>query len=365
MHDLKKIGWDSFFENAFRPFQGKGFDAGRVAVEHRDYYLVFTKRGEYNAETAGKLHYTSESRADLPKVGDWVVLSFYDDSETAIIHNVLPRKTKFSRKVTGEVTREQIIASNIDTIFVVQALDDTYNIRRLERYLVMAYEGDSMPAVILNKADLCEDLETCVAEVESVAQGIPVLCTSATTGDGLESLCDYAKEGKTLAFIGSSGVGKTTLINNLLGKDVLKTAAVRDKDSKGRHTTARREMLILPKGGVVIDTPGMRELQLWQTEDDATIMDSYADFTELSAACFFSDCSHLHEKGCAIIEAVSEGNISQERYDGFVKLQKELLQLQEKKIKQLYLEKKKKEKQMGKMMKQLKQYRKSNRRGKQ
>jgi ribosome biogenesis GTPase len=339
--ELAEIGWGPFFDKAFQETGEAQLEAGRVAVEHRDGYDLYTVGGVIQATAAGKLHFNAESKSDLPKVGDWVLFSRFDDGN-AIVQVVLPRRTKFSRKEAGRTTREQILAANIDYIFIVQSLDNNFNPRRLERYLVMVYEGGANPVIILNKTDLSDHPESQLMAATDVAGKVPIIMMSAIEDDDLDKLDEFIRPGITLALIGSSGVGKTTIINRLLGSQLLRTNDVREKDSKGRHTTTRREMILLPKGGLIIDTPGMKELQLWSSDDG--LHDTYSDFDALAGDCHFSDCSHLHEKRCAVISAVESGDISEERYASYVKLQKEIVALEERQDAIMLLEKKRKNK---------------------
>lgn len=325
---LEKYGWQPEWAEAFAPYAGSGFTAGRVAVEHRERYFVLTADGECDAEVTGKLLYMTDNPSDLPKVGDWVVLSMFEGEQKGIIHDVLPRRTKFSRKVAGKKMQEQVIATNIDTTFLVQGLDDNFNLRRLERYLVMVREGGIEPVVVLNKADLCPDPEQKQQQVGVIAPDVAVFLTSATSGQGIAALRSRLLPGSTYAFVGSSGVGKSTLINSLAEAEIMKTGSVREVDAKGRHTTTHRELIALPNGSLLIDTPGMREMQLWSS--DQALDDAFAEIVQLATECHFPDCSHTHEKGCAVLAAVENGELSAERYDNFVKLGKEMAYLESK-----------------------------------
>ena len=281
-----------------------------------------------------------------------MVFTLFEVEKKAIIHRILERKTKFSRNVAGKKTDEQIVAVNIDLVFTVQSLDDNFNLRRLERYLVMAYESKAEPAIILSKTDLCDHPEEKVAAVRAVVGHVPVYTVSSLTGEGIDSLKSCLHEGMTVAFIGSSGVGKSTIINKMLGQEIQKTAEVRMGDSKGRHTTNRRELILLPQGGLMVDTPGMRELQVWNADDG--LQDTFADIEEMGGTCYFADCRHTVEKKCAVIQAVEDGILSAKRYGNFIKLQKEMDYLETKQKKSAFLEQKKRNKQFGRELKRMK-----------
>src|SRR5262249_48869660 len=250
MADLTTLGWNDHFEQAFGGYRAQGFDPARVALEYQGLYRILTAGEELLAEIRGKIRHTAQGREDFPAVGDWVAISRLAHENRAVIQAVLPPTSKFSRKAAGERTEEQIVATNVDTIFLVVGLDHNYNIRRIERYLILAFESGARPVIILSKSDVAKDVEACIREVEQVALGTPVHAVSARHGSGLESLSDYLGTGKTIAFLGSSGVGKSTLINRLLGEERQKTQDVRDEDSKGRHTTVHRELIVLPEGGL-------------------------------------------------------------------------------------------------------------------
>jgi ribosome biogenesis GTPase / thiamine phosphate phosphatase len=322
MNDLKTLGWNEHFARAFAPYGEQGYEAARVALEYQGLYRLFTGRGELLGEVRGKMRYTAQGREDFPAVGDWVAISRLANEGRAVIEAVLPRISKFSRKAAGETSEEQIVATNIDTVFLVIGLDHNYNLRRIERYLILAFESGARPVIILSKADLAKDVEACIREVEQVALGTPIHALSAKRGEGIEPLEDYLGVGRTIAFLGSSGVGKSTLINRLLGQERQKTQDVREEDSKGRHTTVHRELIVLPSGGLLIDTPGMRELQLWEAGEGLT--DSFADIEELASGCRFSDCSHEREPACAVKAAIAEGALAASRFENYKKIQKEL-----------------------------------------
>ena len=317
--DLTTLGWDEFFESNFKSLAGPHHTCGRVALEHKNLFRVYTQHGEMLAQISGKLRHEAVNRTDLPAVGDWVVIS-PPESGRVIIHAVLPRRTSFARKIAGSRTEEQIVGANIDTVFLVASLNQDLSLRRIERYLITAWESGAKPVIVLSKSDLCERVADAVSEVQAVALGVPVHVISVVTGCGLEDLAQYFKCGQTVALLGSSGVGKSTLINHLAGVDHLKVQTVREHDDRGRHTTTHRELVLLPAEGLVLDTPGMRELQLWDGDESLV----FADIEALAAQCLFSDCRHHDEPRCAVREAITAGTIDGERYESYEKLQKEL-----------------------------------------
>ena len=300
---------------------GKNLYLARVSVQHKDMYKVITESGEILAKISGKLNYLASGSANYPVVGDWVLVDRTDgNTGDSIIHHILTRKSCFERKAAGTGHERQKVAANIDTVFICMSLNNDYNLRRIERYLSIAWDSGATPVIVLTKSDLAEDLTIKLTEIETVAVGVDVVVTSGMSDDGYIDLLKYFSKGKTIAFIGSSGVGKSTLINKLLGEKVLVTMEIRD-DDKGRHTTTHRQLLILPSGGVVIDTPGMRELQL----AGADLAKSFADIEELAERCYFGDCRHETEPKCAVKKAIEDGVLSTERYENYKKLQREMV----------------------------------------
>ena len=325
---LEDFGWCEFFAQNFNPFAADGLTPARVIAHHGQTYKLNDGVRELLAETAGRMRYHAGSPADLPAVGDWVAAELRVAEGRATVHAVLPRRTAFSRKVSGRRQDEQVVAANIDRVFLITGLDGDFNLRRIERYLAMAWESGAAPVVVLNKSDLCDDIPGVVAAAEAVAIGTPVHAVSALAGDGLDSLADYLLPGQTIALLGSSGVGKSSLVNRLLGEDRLATQPVREHDSRGRHTTTHRQLLALPGGALLVDTPGMRELQLWAADDG--VATTFDDVESLAPACRFRDCRHHQEPGCAVQQAVEEGRLDAERVESFHKLQRELAYLDRK-----------------------------------
>lgn len=320
MTRLLEYGWNDGFAAAFAERASTGRVPARVTLEYTHIYRVVTEEGETLARVAGRLRHHAQSRADFPAVGDWVVLEPVPEGD-ARIHAVLPRRSRFSRRAAGDVTEEQVLAANIDTVFLVGGLDDNFNPRRIERYLVVANESGATPVVILNKADLVADPIPHIDAIREIAPGVDVHAVSTRRPESLEVLRQYLGVGRTAALLGSSGVGKSTIANRLVGFDLLQTRDVRITDSKGRHTTTGRQMVLLDRGGVLIDTPGMRELQLW--EAGGALGDVFADIAELAANCRFRDCTHRHEPGCAVRAAAASGELDTARADSYLKLEAE------------------------------------------
>jgi len=336
--DLERLGWTSSFEEAFRHFVPLGLRPARVASAHTHVYRVYHERGERLAEVGGRLRHEASGPQDFPTVGDWVAAAFPPGDGRAIVQAVLPRRTRFSRKVAGSVTEEQVLAANVDTVFLVAGLDGDFNPRRLERALVLAWESGADPVILLNKADLAADVGARRREAEAVAAGVPVHVVSSLRGEGLAAVRSYLGAGRTVALLGSSGVGKSTLINRLLGEERFPTASVRAHDDRGRHTTTHRELVVLPEGGLVIDTPGLREIQLWSTEGG--LERTFDDVQSLAAACRFTDCAHDAEPGCAVRAAEADGRLSTPRLQSYQKLQRELRHLELRQSRQLQAEQK-------------------------
>jgi ribosome biogenesis GTPase len=323
---LTELGWNDGFAAAYEPWRSKAHvHPGRVAIEFNQIFRIYVEDGELDAVTAGRLKHRARGRAELPAVGDWVALRKRPEEDLGVIMAVLPRRSAFTRRAAGEVTGEQVVASNVDVVFVVMGLDRDYNVRRLERYLVMARESGASPVILLTKPDLCSDLAAHLREVTSLAGDIVVHVVNPKRGEGLEQLQGDLGAGTTATLLGSSGVGKSTLINRLVGADVLRTREVRASDSRGRHTTTHRELVVLPGGGLVIDTPGMRELQLWDAGD--SVRETFDEIEALAPGCHFTDCRHRDEPRCAVKAAVAEGKVAAGRLESYIKVQEELATL--------------------------------------
>lgn len=321
---LAGLGWNSFFEQAFVALGAEGLTPARVVREEKERYLVCGKPGEMAAEVPGRFRHEAADESDFPAVGDWVAVKALGP-EQALIVRVLPRRSAISRKVAWTKTSEQVIAANVDTVLLVAGLDQEFNPRRIERYVVAMRRSGAASVIVLNKTDLCPDPAARIAELRSVAAGIPVHPVTALEERGLDALLEYLRPGETIAFIGSSGVGKSTIINRLLGTERLRTGAVSDAVGKGKHVTTRRELIPFPAGGLLIDTPGMRELQLWG--DEADVNRAFEDIEELAAVCRFRDCRHEGEPGCAVHAALESGDLAPERFESFRKLQREAMSL--------------------------------------
>ncbi|HXG90120.1 MAG TPA: ribosome small subunit-dependent GTPase A [Vicinamibacterales bacterium] len=360
MSALHELGWDDRWASLFAPLAEDGVVPARVAIEFNHIFKVMTEDGELQAQHSGRLLHRASARNELCAVGDWVAVRKTAGEQTGTIEEILTRRSKFSRKVAGDLTEEQVVAANIDTVFLVMGLDRDYNPRRLERYLLMSYESGASPVVLLSKADLVSDVAGPVAEISALAPGIPVHAITAVAralDDGsvvqpdVSMLEPYLGVGRTGALLGSSGAGKSTLINALAGNTTLKTAAVRPSDQRGRHTTRHRQLIVLPGRGLLIDTPGMRELQLWDITESTK--DTFEDIEALGENCHFTNCQHRDEPRCAVKVAVDEGALTAERLASYVKLQEEGRALDARRDVRAQIDEKRRSKTIGKSLKQL------------
>ncbi|WP_319467988.1 ribosome small subunit-dependent GTPase A [uncultured Pseudodesulfovibrio sp.] len=354
MFNMKKLGWNTFFEEQFQPYKEQGLSVGRVLREVRHQYRIYTPQGVVDGDVSGHFQYTAVNRADYPTVGDWVVIRQCGDY--AQIEKVLPRVSAFSRNKAGTEVQEQVVAANIDYLCIVCGLDGgrNFNLRGIERYIAMTMEGGAKPVIVLNKSDLCADGELALLQARSVADALPIHLVSALTHEGLEDFSTSFENGSTVAFAGHSGVGKSSLINTLLGRAELKTGSLRESDLRGRHTTSHKELFFLESGAMVIDTPGMRELQLWGSPQN--LDDTYGEIHEAAQRCRFNDCSHQNEPGCAVRELLIEGSLEMERYENYLDMRSELLFLESKVNEKKNHDRKAKEKALSRLIRQSQKY---------
>jgi ribosome biogenesis GTPase len=346
---LKQIGYDEWFHNKSKEFLNDDFSVARIVEVNKNNYKVGNGRYDVFAELSGKFLYNIENSLGYPTVGDWIVVQYFDDNSLAIIHHLVPRKSLLKRKDPGKDVEFQLIAANIDYALIMQSADSNFNLNRLERYLVMVNESKIQPIVVLSKTDLISDND--LAEINGHMKRFNnkyrFLPISNVTDDGIESLQKELQPGKTYCLLGSSGVGKTTLLNKLIGEKLFEVNEVREKDGKGRHTTSRRQLIRLESGSIFIDTPGMRELGNFAVSTG--LEETFDEIAYYSSQCRFKDCTHTHEAGCAIIDAVEKGIIDDDRYNNFLKIQKEASHYE-----MSYFEKRRKDKAFGKMMKNYK-----------
>jgi len=352
--ELGYLGYSEDLEKFRTENDLTGFDVGRVTQEHKERYVVRTAISEYEAEITGNMRFSADSRQDFPAVGDWVALSVCD-TDFAIIHKIYPRKSILERQAIAKFGESQIIATNIDYAFITVAVDRDFNINRIERYLTLCYSAKVEPIVLLSKTDLISEpeLEELLSETRNRLKDIKIIPLSSETKSGYKNLETYLLKGKTYCFLGSSGVGKSTVINNLSGKEIMKTSNISTSTNKGRHITSHRELIVLENGSILIDTPGMREIGIADTTDGLEI--TFDSIIQLSQNCKFTDCTHTTEKGCAVLEAVENNIVDKATYKNYLKMEREKIRFQS----SIY-EKRKKDKQFGKMVNEVMKYKKQN-----
>jgi ribosome biogenesis GTPase len=322
--NLKSLGWNPSLESAFHEYQEKGFELARIVSQEGNYYTALGEKGELKGKVSGRMRYECIQSGDLPVVGDWVAIDGNPQIRRMTIQAVLPRHSKFVRATynKGNYEGDQVICANVDFLFIVVGLDEEFNPNRLERYLAQASVSGSKPVVILNKSDLCKNLARILRQAKAVARDVPVVALSAKSGMGLNQIKEFLSEGKTGSLVGPSGVGKSTIINTLLGEERFDTSEVRNYDAKGRHTTTHRELVLLPGGGMLIDNPGMRGIGV--TGDQDVVGSTFEDIESLAKQCKFGDCQHKTEPGCAVRAAIEDGTLSREHFENYSRLQREL-----------------------------------------
>lgn len=349
---LEDLGYNSTFENHRIEQELDGFEVGRIIAEHKERYVLKTDKNEYEAELIGNLRFNAESRADFPAVGDWVAFSEYDEHK-ALIHAIFPRQTIIERQAVGKFGEKQIIATNIDFAFILQAVDRDFNLNRIERYLTICHAAKVKPIVVLNKIDLIEKKQ--VEELQELFQqrikNTTVIAMSNESGKGIQEVRNCIQTGKTYCLLGSSGVGKSSLLNNISGKTLMKTDVIGEGTNRGKHVTSHRELIVLERGGILIDNPGMREVGIADASTGIEL--TFDKIMKLASDCRYKDCTHVHEQGCAVIEAVEEGEIDQYAYNNYLKMEKEKNFFESSQA-----EKKKKDKDLGKIIKHFKNERK-------
>jgi ribosome biogenesis GTPase len=354
--NIQELGFDEWFRENVDPVGFEAFEIARVIAVHKDSYTINNGEHDFLAELTGKILFSAASPVELPAVGDWVFANLYEENSFSIIHEILPRKSLLKRKTPGKKIDFQLIAANIDVAFIVQSLDGNFNLRRLERYLVMINESKIRPIVLLSKSDLLpsEEVSSKTSQIKKIMPQLLVQPFSNKSESNLKNVKDLLNPGQTYCLVGSSGVGKTTLLNNLIGESIFKTKTVREKDRKGRHATTYRQLIRLDCGAMVVDTPGMRELGNISVETG--LDETFVEITELTAKCRFTDCTHVNEKGCAVLKAVADGQIPDKRYQNYIKMNKESIYNE-----LSYYEKRKKDKKFGKFVKSVMKHKKNRR----
>lgn len=327
---MEKLGWNQHFATHFMPFESTAYVPARVTRVDRGIFTVIHKDGQCVVKVTGKFQFDATSRFDFPSVGDWVVLELQTEGQPGRIHALLTRKTSLSRKLSNDDTQQQTLAANVDTVLIVCGMDNEFNIRRIERALTLCYSGNVIPVILLNKIDLCDDVEEKIAQLRAIAPDVPIHPISVVKGIGLDALDTYLTFGQTITVFGSSGVGKSSLINHLIGEEKMLVQEIRASDSHGRHTTRHREMFSLPQGCVIIDIPGIREVSMW-TDEEEGLQTSFQDIEEIASNCRFTDCQHIQEPGCAIKAAIESGELLESRMNNYRDMLLEVKQAEEKK----------------------------------
>lgn len=345
---LDDLGYNDKIEKSKIENNLEDFDIGRVISEHKERYIVKTEKGEFEAEITGNLRFSAKGRKDFPAVGDWVALTIYD-SGFSVIHGILPRFSIISRQAVSQFGEVQIIATNIDYAFLIQAVDRDFNINRLERYLTICYSSDVSPIIVLSKTDLIDEqrMNGILNDIKLRIKNVPVIAISNETQNGYEAIKKTIEKGKTYCMLGSSGVGKSTLLNNLSGRTIMRTDTISQSTNKGRHVTSHRELIILENGGILVDNPGMREVGIADTTSGLEI--TFDKIVSLSQNCKFKDCTHTRETGCSILKAVEKGDIDKNSYENYLKLEREKAHFE-----LTVVEKRKKDKELGKIIKNYK-----------
>jgi ribosome biogenesis GTPase len=345
---LEDLGYNATIEKSRIEYYLENFEIGRVISEHKERYIVKTEKGEFEAEITGNMRFSAKGREDFPAVGDWVALTLYD-SDFSIIHKILPRFSIISRHAVGQFGEIQIIASNIDYAFLVQAVDRDFNVNRLERYLTICYSSNVSPIIVLSKTDLIDEqrMNEMLEGIKLRIKDVPVIAISNETQNGYETIKKTIEKGKTYCMLGSSGVGKSTLLNNLSGRTIMRTDTISQSTNKGRHVTSHRELIILENGGILVDNPGMREVGIADTTSG--LETTFDKIVSLSQNCKFKDCTHTSEIGCSILEAVEKGEVDKSSYENYLKLEREKTHFES-----TVAEKRKKDKELGKIIKNYK-----------